>query len=82
MDILNGGGIIDHEVGGGKTLIMCVSSYEKKRLVLVNKPIITALKTNVHEIAQTYCTAYPNARILYLGKEDFTPQIGQESLMK
>ncbi len=25
MDILNGGGIIDHEVGGGKTLIMCVS---------------------------------------------------------
>lgn len=82
MDILNGGGIIDNEIGGGKTLIMCVSSYEKKRLVLVNKPIITALKTNVHEIGQTYCTAYPNARILYLGKEDFTPQIGQESLMK
>lgn len=73
IDILNGGGIIDHEVGGGKTLIMCVSSYEKKRLGLVNKPVITALKANVHEIAQTYCTAYPNARILYLGKEDFTP---------
>lgn len=73
MDILNGGGIIDHEVGGGKTLIMCVSSYEKKRLGLVNKPIITALKANVHEIAQTYCTAYPNAKILYPGKEDFTP---------
>lgn len=73
MDILNGGGIIDHEVGGGKTLIMCVGSFEKKRLGLVNKPVITGLKANVHEIAQTYCTAYPNAKVLYPGKEDFTP---------
>lgn len=73
MDKLNGGGIIDHEVGGGKTLIMCVSAYEKKRLGLVNKPLITALKANVHEIAQTFCTAYPNAKVLYPGKEDFTP---------
>lgn len=30
MDKLLGGGIIDHEVGGGKTLIMCCSAYEKK----------------------------------------------------
>lgn len=73
MDKLNGGGIIDHEVGGGKTLIMCVSSFEKKRLGLVNKPLIMALKANVHEIAQTFCTAYPNAKVLYPGKEDFTP---------
>ena len=73
MDILNGGGIIDHEVGGGKTLIMCVGTYEKKRLGLVNKPLITGLKANVHEIAQTFCTAYPNAKVLYPGKEDFTP---------
>lgn len=46
---------------------MCVSSYEKKRLGLVNKPVIMALKANVHEIAQTYCTAYPNAKVLYPG---------------
>jgi len=73
LDKLNGGAIIDHEVGGGKTLIMCVSAYEKKRLGLVNKPLIIALKANVHEIAQTFCTAYPNAKVLYPGKEDFTP---------
>jgi N12 class adenine-specific DNA methylase len=73
LDKLNGGAIIDHEVGGGKTLIMCVSAYEKKRLGLVNKPLIMALKANVHEIAQTFCTAYPNAKLLYPGKEDFTP---------
>lgn len=69
----NGGGIADHEVGTGKTLIMCVASYEMKRLGLVNKPMIIGLKANVHEIAHTYQTAYPNAKVLYSGKEDFTP---------
>ncbi|NCB09988.1 MAG: DNA methylase, partial [Bacteroidia bacterium] len=74
MDKINGGGICDHEVGGGKTLIMCCGAYEKKRLGLVNKPMITGLKANIHEIAKTFCTAYPNARVLYPGKEDFTPK--------
>ncbi|MFA5850047.1 MAG: helicase-related protein [Bacteroidales bacterium] len=69
----NGGGIADHEVGTGKTLIMCVASHEMKRLGLVNKPMIIGLKANVHEIAHTYQTAYPNAKVLYPGKEDFTP---------
>lgn len=71
---LNGGGICDHEVGGGKTLIMCCGAMEMKRLGLSNKPLITGLKANVHEIAQTFCTAYPDAKVLYPGKEDFTPQ--------
>ena len=74
MDILLGGGIVDHEVGGGKTLIMCCGTYEKKRIGLVNKPIITGLKANIHEIAKTFCTAYPMARVLYPGREDFTPK--------
>lgn len=73
MQKLMGGGIADHEVGGGKTLIMCCAAYEMKRLGLVNKPMILGLKANVHEIAQTFKTAYPNAKILYPGKEDFTP---------
>lgn len=71
---LNGGGICDHQVGGGKTLIMCVGAMEMKRLGLANKPLITGLKANIHEIAQTFAIAYPNAKILYPGKEDFTPQ--------
>lgn len=74
MQVINGGGIVDHEVGGGKTLIMCCAAMEMKRLGLVNKPMITGLKANVHEIAQTFCTAYPDAKVLYPGKEDFTPQ--------
>lgn len=74
MDKLLGGGICDHEVGGGKTLIMCCGAMEKKRLGLAHKPMITGLKANIHEIARTFCTAYPNARVLYPGKEDFTPK--------
>ena len=45
--------------GGGKTLIMCCGAYEKKRLGLANKPMIIGLKANIHEIARTFCTAYP-----------------------
>ncbi|GAB6122422.1 N-6 DNA methylase [Dysgonomonas termitidis] len=70
----NGGGIGDHEVGAGKTLIICCAAYEMKRLGQANKPMIVGLKANVHEIAATFKTAYPNAKILYPGKEDFTPQ--------
>ncbi|WP_443023383.1 helicase-related protein [Sphingobacterium sp.] len=70
----NGGGICDHEVGAGKTLIMCVAAQEMKRLGLVHKPMIIALKANVHEIAETYRKAYPFSKILYPGKKDFTPQ--------
>jgi N12 class adenine-specific DNA methylase len=71
---LNNGAICDHEVGAGKTLIMCTAAQEMKRLGLVHKPMIIGLKANVHEIAETYRTAYPFAKILYPGKDDFTPQ--------
>ena len=71
---MNGGGIIDHEVGTGKTLIMCIAAFEMKRLGLANKPMIIGLKSNVHDIADTFKRAYPNARVLYPGKEDFTPE--------
>lgn len=71
---MNGGGIIDHQVGTGKTLIMCIAAFEMKRLGLANKPMIIGLKSNVHDIADTFKRAYPNARVLYPGKEDFTPE--------
>lgn len=70
----NGGGICDHEVGAGKTLIMCVAAYEMKRLGLANKPMIIGLKANVFDIADTFRKAYPNAKVLYPGKNDFTKQ--------
>ena len=70
----NGGGICDHEVGAGKTLIMCTAAYEMKRLGLVNKPMIIGLKANVFDIADTFRKVYPNAKVFYPGKNDFNKQ--------
>lgn len=78
----NGGGICWHEVGTGKTMIMCVAAYEMKRLGLAHKPLIIGLKANVHEIADTFRKAYPTAKVLYPGKEDFTPANRQEVFSK
>ena len=71
MLLQNGGGICDHAVGTGKTLIMCMAAHEMKRLGIAHKPMIIGLKANVAEIAATYQTAYPNARILYASEKDF-----------
>ena len=78
----NGGGICWHEVGTGKTMIMCVAAYEMKRLGLVQKPMIIGLKANVHEIADTFRKAYPSAKVLYPGKEDFNPANRKEVFSK
>ncbi len=72
MLLLNGGGICDHEVGSGKTLIMCMAAHEMKRLGICHKPMIIGLKANVSAIAETYRTAYPHAKILYAKEGDYS----------
>jgi N12 class adenine-specific DNA methylase len=71
--VQNRGALIDHEVGLGKTLTMIVAAQEMKRLGIVHKPMILALKANVKQIADTYKKAYPQARVLAPGENDFTP---------
>ena len=71
MLLQNGGGICDHQVGTGKTLIMCMAAHEMKRLGLAHKSMIIGMKANVAEIAMTYQSAYPNAKILYADEKSF-----------
>ena len=78
----NGGGVCWHAVGAGKTMVMCVAAYEMKRLGMTQKPLIIGLKANVHEIADCFRKAYPTAKLLYPGKEDFTPANRQELFSK
>ena len=73
MILENGGGICDHEVGTGKSLIMCMAAHEMHRLGIVNKPMILAMKANVAEIAATYQAAFPHDKILYASEKDFSP---------
>jgi N12 class adenine-specific DNA methylase len=76
------GGIIDHEVGGGKTLIMCCAAFEMKRLGLANKPCIIGLKVNIDQIADTFKKAYPEAKLLYATKNEFTTKTREEFFNK
>jgi N12 class adenine-specific DNA methylase len=71
--IQNRGALIDHEVGLGKTLTMIIAAQEMKRLGIVQKPMILALKANIGQITETYRKAYPHAKILAPGENDFTP---------
>jgi N12 class adenine-specific DNA methylase len=71
--IQNRGALVDHEVGLGKTLTMIIAAMEMKRLGIVHKPMIVAMKANVQQIADTFRLAYPNAKILAPGENDFTP---------
>ena len=72
MLLQNGGGICDHEVGSGKTLIMCIAAHEMKRLGICHKPMIIGMKANVSAIAETYSTAYPDAKILFAKEADYS----------
>ncbi|MGY3212425.1 helicase-related protein [Mucilaginibacter sp. HD30] len=71
--IQNRGALVDHEVGLGKTLTMIVAAVEMKRLGIVHKPMILALKANVSAIRDTFRLAYPAARILAPGENDYMP---------
>jgi len=74
----NRGALIDHEVGLGKTLLMIIAAMELKRLGIIQKPMILALKANVGQIADTFRKAYPKARLLAPGENDFSPAKRQQ----
>ena len=71
MLLQNAGGIVDHEVGTGKTLTMIVTAYEMKRLGLAAKPMLIGLKANVGAIADTFRAVYPDAKVLSPNENDF-----------
>lgn len=68
------GGLIDHEVGGGKTMIIICAAMEMKRLKIARKPMILALKANIKAITNDFKAAYPNAKVLAPKKSDFEPK--------
>ena len=72
MGIMNQGGNVDHSVGNGKTLTMCILSHELVRLGIVVKPIITGLRGNINAIAETYAKAYPQDKMLFIRSEEMS----------
>lgn len=66
------GGMVDHIVGGGKSLIMGAGAIKMKQLGLVNKPMITTMKSVIPGLLQDVKKAYPSARILSPKDTDFS----------
>ncbi|MCS3801068.1 Eco57I restriction-modification methylase domain-containing protein [Niastella sp. OAS944] len=80
--VQNRGALIDHEVGLGKTLTMIVAAREMKRLGIIRKPAILALKANVRQIVETYRKAYPGSRVIAPAEDDFTPSKRQQLFLQ
>ena len=72
MLINNRGGIIDHIVGAGKTLVMQCAIMEMRRMGIAKKPMIIALKSTVPQIKKEFLEAFPAARVLAPSEKDFT----------
>lgn len=66
------GGINDHIVGGGKTLIQVCTAMELRRLGICNKPMITGLKSQIPQLYESFKKAYPLAKVLFPSEKDFT----------
>jgi N12 class adenine-specific DNA methylase/predicted RNA methylase len=75
MILQQDGGIIDHKVGAGKTLVMITGAMEMRRLGIAQKPLLLCMKANVADIASDFLKAYPSARVLAPDpQKDFTRQ--------
>lgn len=76
------GGILDHIVGSGKTLLMVLTAQKMKEMGLIKKPIIIGLKANTADLAERYRKSFPLAKILSPTEKDFTPEKRREFFAK
>lgn len=70
----NFGGLLDHEVGTGKTLQICaVAHYMKKTGKLAADETVLAIcpKASIPQTVYTYSQVFQNDFIMYPGKDDF-----------
>lgn len=81
-NVVNSGGLIDHEVGLGKTLTMILEAHLLKKIGKANKPMIIGLPANYGDIKREYENLIPNAKLLFLDNDkNFTPQNRQETIL-
>lgn len=76
------GGIIDHEVGFGKTLTMAMTTMKKKQFGLIHKELVCGLNANYAAIYETYKAVYPKGKFLLVEPSDLVPEKKQETFYK
>jgi N12 class adenine-specific DNA methylase/predicted RNA methylase len=78
--ILDGGGLLDHVVGSGKTFTAVAAGMEMKRMGLINKPLYVVPNHLVQQWSCEFQRLYPGANVLAIGKKDFAKSRRQEFL--
>lgn len=68
--VVNGNTLLAHCVGAGKTLVMCASSMELRRLGKVVKPMHVVPNHCLEQYCAELVRLYPQARVLMASKDD------------
>lgn len=66
------GGLNDHMVGAGKTLIQIGTAMELRRLAIASKPLIIGLKSQIPQLYEAFKKAYPLSKVLFPSEKDFS----------
>ncbi len=81
--ILYGGNtLLAHEVGAGKTFVMCSAGMELKRLGLTNKILYVVPNHLVEQMGNEMMRLYPSANLLLATKKDFQKKKRQRFVSK
>lgn len=68
--LAEGGGVLAHTVGTGKTAVLCSTAVEQRRLGIAAKPLIVIPNHMLEQIAREARQLYPAARMLVCSAED------------
>ncbi len=82
-NVINSGGLVDHEVGFGKTLTMILEAHLLKKIGKAKKPMIAGLPANYGDIKREFEKLIPTANIMFLDNQNnFSPKNRQETILK
>ncbi|PWN62427.1 hypothetical protein C1631_022955 [Chryseobacterium phosphatilyticum] len=65
MILQNDGGVVDHKVGAGKSLVMFSSTMKMKQSGLKNKPMLAVTRATAEQIYKEFKFHYPDAKIFF-----------------
>ncbi|HFE3442943.1 TPA: SNF2-related protein [Klebsiella aerogenes] len=69
-----GGGLFDHVVGAGKTLVAIGTVMESRRMGLLKKPLVVVPNHLLNQWKEEFYKLYPTANILVATKDDFSKE--------
>lgn len=69
--IQEGRGLLDHVVGAGKTFAIVASVMERRRMGLIQRPMVVVPNHLVGQWASDFAKLYPGSKVLAPGKKDF-----------